>query len=293
MRIGAHVSIAAGPERTVAYAAEVGCECIQVFAKSPRQWRGPAQDEGAAAVFAQTRAAASIAPLFTHTAYLINLSTDDVSLREKSIEALADELVRGSLLGADGVVTHIGNDPANDPRRAAERVAGAVLGARTLAGQTDEGPALLLENTAGAGTTYGGSFEELAGVFTRLDGVGLPPTGFCLDTCHLFAHGVDLTTPDGWASALDALESAFGPDRVGLVHANDSMFPRGSRRDRHAWIGEGEIGSYGFAAMLCEPRLRDVPAIVEMPGEKPEKDAVNVARLKTLRDSCEGSSPVA
>lgn len=285
MLVGAHVSVSGGYVKALDYAQSVGCECIQIFAKSPRQWRGSAIDPGLAGQFVDERRARGFGPVFTHTAYLINLGTTDRELREKSIAALADELVRGSLLAASGVVTHVGNDPAANPVAAAIRIGTAVREAFDRAGDAGLGVRLLLENTAGAGRTFGADFAQLGAC---IDGAGLPRErlGVCLDTCHGFASGMALDTEAGWREVLDDITRTCMIERLGLVHANDCMFERGSHRDRHAWIGNGFVGSDGFAAMMCASELSAICACTEMPGEVPEKDAVNVERLKSLREGC-------
>ncbi len=285
MLIGAHVSVAGGFKNGLDYALEVGAECIQIFAKSPRQWRGPTPNAAAGAAFSAACRDAGFGPVFTHTAYLINLSTTDEELRAKSVIALADELVRASLIDAAGVVTHVGNDPGGDRASAAVRAAGSVRAAFELAGEAGAETRLLLENTAGAGRSFGCDFGELA---QTIDATGMPHErlGICLDTCHAFAHGFDLTDEAGWDATLGEIERVLGMERLGLVHANDCMFERGSHRDRHAWIGEGHIGDEGFRAMLCDPRLGGVPLVTEMPGDVPVKDTTNLGKLKALRESC-------
>lgn len=283
MWIGAHVSIASGLVHALDYADSVGAECIQVFAKSPRQWKTAATDPEGAQEFVDARRERGFGPVFSHTAYLINLSTDNTELREKSVLALADELVRGHLLGVDGVVTHIGNDPSGDLQAAAQRVGQAVQSAFRISG--DAPVRLLLENTAGAGSTFGSTFQEI-GACIEFAGLPAQRLGVCLDTCHAFAQGAEMDSESGWSEYLDGLNQCCGLDRLGLIHANDCKFERGSRRDRHEWIGDGFIGSAGFSAMVCEPRLRDLPVVTEMPGEAPVKDSENIARLKRLRDAC-------
>lgn len=288
MRLGAHISVAGGYGKALDYAESVGAECAQIFAKSPRQWRGAAIDPAAAARFRDDREARGFGPVFTHTAYLINPATSDPVLREKSIAALADELVRGSLLGAAGVVTHIGNDPDGDPAAAAARVGEAAVRAFELAGGDECHTRLLLENTAGAGRTFGSTFEELGAC---LDAAGLPVErlGVCLDTCHAWAYGMPVDSEAGWREVVAGIEGCCGTGRLGLIHANDCLFDRGSKRDRHAWIGDGLIGREGFAAMMCMPQLSDVCVVTEMPGEVPVKDSENIGRLKALRDECASS----
>lgn len=287
MLFGAHISVAGGYLKALDYAQEVGCECAQIFAKSPRQWRGSAIDQAAAEAFALAREERGFGPLFTHTAYLINPATSNPELREKSIRALADELVRGSLLGATGVVTHIGNDPDGDPDAAAQRVGEACVRAFELAGGDSCTTRLLLENTAGAGRTFGSSFEEL-GACIRASGLAEDRVGVCLDTCHAWAFGMPVDTPDGWREVISGIAECCGLGRLGLIHANDCLFERGSRKDRHAWIGDGFIGSDGFAAMACVPELAGVCAVTEMPGEVPVKDSENLRRLSDLRSRCSG-----
>lgn len=286
MLLGAHIGIGSGYDAAVAYAREVGCECIQAFAKNPRAWHGAPLDAAAAASFAADRRSAGVGPLFVHTSYLINLCSRDDVMWARSWHALADELVRGTVLEADAVVTHLGTDPARDAPAAAARIADAVARASVSAAETLGRAAvrLLLENTAGAGTTFGSGPGDLGAVLALLDSGSL--TGVCVDTCHLHAAGTDLSTADGWREALEGFEASCGRGAIGLLHANDCVFPAGSLRDRHAWIGEGTIGEEGFRAMVCEPRLADVPAVVEMPGEAPVKDAENLRRLKSLRESC-------
>lgn len=282
--IGAHISIANGYDRAVEYALEVGCECQQIFAKSPRQWRGPAIDPAAAAHFRSLRDERGLGPLFTHTAYLINLSTDDDVLWSKSVDALADEIARGSALGVDGVVTHIGNDKTQDPQRAAARTAEAIVRAFERCGG-GRAARLLLENTAGAGSSFGSTFEQIGSVIDAA-GMGAEMLGMCLDTCHAHAFGIALDSTDAWDVAIASLDARVGLNRLGLIHANDCMFPAGSHRDRHAWIGDGSIGEGGFSAMVCAPKLAHVCAITEMPGEVPIKDSENLSRLRALRDAC-------
>jgi deoxyribonuclease-4 len=285
MHIGAHISIARGYPAAVAYAVDVGCECMQVFAKSPRQWRGPATDPVAAEEFRRLREETDIGPLFTHTAYLLNLSTDDDVLWERSVDALADELARGSALGAAAVVTHIGNDRTVNLERVVSRVAEALGRTFDRVGHERGATRLLLENTAGAGTAVGASPAELGWI---IEASALPSDtlGVCLDTCHAHAFGYDLSNTPGWDALLGEMAACVGLERLGLIHANDCKFDSGSKRDRHEWIGDGTIGVEGFTAMLCHPLLQHLPVVTEMPGEVPDKDVENLTRLKSLRADC-------
>lgn len=287
MLFGVHVPVAQGYESASRYAAEVGCECMQIFSRSPRMWRTTSIDVGAAARFRQLRDELCLGPLFVHTAYLLNLGSGDETLWLRSVDALAEELQRASLLGAAALVTHIGTRMCEDTGACAERVAEAIRLAFDAAGVSDV--ELLMENTAGGGATFGGGFEELGQTLAALrsrDESTADRVGVCLDTCHAHAHGIDLSTQAGWHEALDDLDTHVGLKRLGLIHSNDSMFGLGSRRDRHAWVGDGTIGLEGFRAMVCESRLAHVPAVCEAPGEPPEKDVACLTRLKELRTSC-------
>ncbi|MDH4139288.1 MAG: deoxyribonuclease IV [Coriobacteriia bacterium] len=287
MKIGAHVSIAKGLSSAVEYAESVGCECFQIFAKSPRQWHGPPLDPDAVELYLETLSASEISAAFTHTAYLLNLATAEPLLRRRSIVALTDELVRGAELGVAGVITHVGSDPHEDPSAAAQRVADAVRDALAAAdAHATRRVDLLLENTAGAGRTYGGPIEHLAAVFALL-GDARARVGLCLDTCHAHAFGYDVRTDVGWDQLLGLIRDQCGGEAIRAVHANDCVAPVGSHRDRHAWVGDGEIGLPGFSAMLRREELAEVCAITEMPGELPAKDILNIQRLKMLRGECD------
>jgi len=281
--VGAHVSVAAGYPRAVEYAESVGCEAIQIFAKSPQQWHAAPTSQEVAAAFRDRRAHSSVTFACTHTAYLINLGSEDDALWERSWRALADELTRASLLGVEATVTHTGTNRSRDLEAGARRIAEGID--RALEAAPDG--VLLLENTAGAGTTFGTGPEELGAVLGMLDERWRERLGVCLDSCHAHAAGWDLSTPVGWDAFTAGLERCCGAGRIRVVHANDSTFGVGEHRDRHAWVGDGSIGLTGFAAMFGERRLADASAIVEMSGEAPVKDETNVSRLKALRAASE------
>lgn len=283
MLIGAHVPVGDGLLHACAYAVETGCETIQVFSKSPRMWRGPQRDPDEAAAFVRECARSGLGPVFAHAAYLINLGSSDPLLWERSIEALADELRRADALAASAVIVHAGTTYDGAHASPAGRVAEAVARGWAASGVGETGPAVALENSAGAGRSFGSRMEDLceAAASARLSGAR---TGVCFDSCHGFAAGIDVSRPSGWTAVCDAVGSALGPGGLLAIHANDCKGELGSHRDRHEWIGDGFVGYEGFASMFAEVRLRDVPVVVEMPGEPPEKDRVNVARLRTLRD---------
>lgn len=283
MLIGAHVPVGDGLLSACAYAVETGCETIQIFAKSPRMWRGPERDPAEAAAFIEERARLGLGPVFTHAAYLINLGSSDPLLWERSIDALADELRRADMVAAAAVIVHAGTTYDGVNATPAGRVAEAVVRAWGASGVGDSGPAVALENAAGAGRSFGSRMEDLceAAASALLSGA---KTGVCFDTCHGFAGGIDVSQASGWTAVCDAVDSTLGSGGLLAIHANDCKGELGSHKDRHEWIGDGFVGYEGFGAMFAEPRLRDVPVLVEMPGEPPAKDRVNVARLRTLRD---------
>ncbi len=285
MIFGTHVGVSGGYVAAVDYAVSVGCECMQVFAKSPRQWNAKPLDEAIARAFRERRAEVGMGPVFVHTAYLINLGSDDDTLWEKSWRALGDELARGEILGAAGVVTHVGTTYKSAPEQTAARIARGVDLAWAASGAAET--RLLLENTAAAGTTFGDGPDELGAILGLLD-VAAGHVGVCLDTCHAHAAGWDLSTAEDWDDLLTRFEICCSMP-IELIHANDCAYGPGQHKDRHAWIGDGTIGSGGFALMVGEERLRHVPVVTEMPGEVPEKDAENLRRLKLLRDGASGS----
>lgn len=282
MRIGAHVGIGDGWEEAARYCREVGCECVQVFSRSPRLWRATKLPDDDVAAFNEVLAANGIGPVFIHTSYLINLGSDDDALWERSIDSLAEELRRASVVGAS-LVTHVGTDSYGDASLARARIASAIGRARAAASPESAHVSLLLENAAGQGRSYGGQLSDLGALVCAAEDAGGGPAGACLDTCHAFAFGYSFSSPEHWETALDEIEEACGTGRVRLIHANDCKFGQGEKKDRHEWIGEGLMGEESFASMFGISRLQQVPVIVEMPGEAPIKDSENITRLKTLR----------
>ena len=282
MRIGAHVPVAGGLLNACEYAVETGCECLQVFAKSPRQWQAGHREAADTAAFTAECARLGLGPVFTHAAYLINLGSDDPYLWERSCDAMADELVRGAQLDVAGVVVHAGTTYAGVNATPAGRVAEAVGRAWRIAAEQCAPPRLLLENSAGAGRSFGCTVEDLCEAASGARDTGAD-VGICFDTCHGFAAGIDVSTSEGWNHVCGAVEATLGMEALRLIHANDCNGELGSHRDRHAWIGEGAIGRGGFAAMFAESRLAAASVVLEMPGDPPEKDRLNIEVLRVLR----------
>jgi deoxyribonuclease-4 len=278
MLVGAHVSTAGGLVNAHERGVERGCEAIQVFNQSPRQWRPTRWKEPDVAAFLELMEDGPIRSVTIHAVYLINPATKDQEMRRKSADSLVHALSMGDEIGADGVVLHPGSTVGEPHEEALPRVGEMV---RHALGETDSCP-LLLEDTAGAGNTLGRSFEELAELI-ELSG-GHKRIGLCLDSCHMLASGFDITTAAKLAGVVDDCEKTVGKGRVRCLHVNDSQTPLGSNRDRHAIPGEGELGARGCAAFLSEPRFEGLPALFEGPGTSGHApDKVDVDRLKELR----------
>jgi deoxyribonuclease IV len=260
MLIGAHVSPAGGPAKAVERGVERACRAIQIFNQSPRQWKPGAYSDEQVEAFREAFADSSVDALLIHAVYLLNCATDDREMRQKSLLSLTASLRAGAALGARGVVLHPGSALKSDVGAAIDRAA-ATIG-EALA--ESDGCPLHLENTAGAGGTLGRTFEELAALIEGAGGgVRL---GACLDSCHMLASGFDIRTADGLGAVLDAFDAVVGLDRLGSLHVNDSVTPLGSNRDRHANLGDGELGREGCAAFLSEPRFEGLPCVFEGPG---------------------------
>ncbi len=282
-RIGAHVSVAGGLLRSLEKARRIGAEVLQVFPSNPRQWRRPGYGAEELHAYRESLARGGF-PLFVHTIYLINLASPDRALRERSAGALADAWIFGARTGARGVVTHVGSHRGEGVAAAVGRVAETVGEAearlREGVGGRSRAPALLLEVSAGAAGSVGGSPEELG----RLLEVLPAGCGVCLDTAHLFAAGYPIQEREGLDAFLEELQRRVGLERLGLVHLNDSATDLGSRRDRHENLGEGRIGSRGLASWLRHPALRGVPVVLETPGfDQQGPDRRNLQRAKRWR----------
>ena len=260
-RLGAHMSAAGGLPLAVERAALHRCESLQLFTRGPSQWRARTLHGAEVLAFRQRLAQAGIWPAVSHASYLINLATADPALRARSVEALGDEIDRAEALGLLGVVIHPGAGTGGTEARAVQRAADSV---RRMLERRPAGTTLvLLEGTAGQGATIGHRFEHLAGIIGRLGGT--PRVGVCLDTCHLFAAGFDLSTERGYRQTVRAFDRIVGLERLHVVHLNDSVRECGSRVDRHAHIGRGRIGLDGFARLLRDRRLAGLPMVLETP----------------------------
>ncbi len=279
MLIGAHVSPAGGLPKAVERGTRRGCRAIQIFNQSPRMWRPTSYSEQDVAAFRGAMAASEIDAVLIHAVYLLNCASEDADIREKSLTSLTHSLRTGQRIGAAGVVLHPGSAKTGHVGQAIER-AGETI-ARALA--DSEGCELHLENTAGAGGTLGRSFEELARL---IEAAGADPRlGVCLDSCHLLASGYDIRTPKGTDAVIEEAVAALGEGRIRSLHLNDSQTPLGSNRDKHANIGDGELGEAGCAAFLSAPGLQKLPCVLETPGhDKSGPDRAEVELAMALRE---------
>lgn len=279
------MSVAGGLPRAVERALLHGCDALQIFAKNANQWRGrvPLPDE--VREFREQVAAAGIGSVVSHASYLINLATTNEGLRRQSLEAMGDEIDRAEALGLLGVVLHPGAYTHGNEAKGLELVAEGLLS--LLADRRRGRTMVLLEQTAGQGTSLGFTFEQLASMLAKADGhVRL---GVCLDTCHLLAAGYDLCSPRGYTETFEQFERLIGLERLKVFHLNDSKKPLGSRVDRHEHIGRGHLGIEPFRRLVNDPRFRGIPMLLETPkteGRSPgrvELDPLDEQNLTTLR----------
>jgi deoxyribonuclease-4 len=278
MLFGAHMSVAGGMDQAVDRAEMAGCHALQVFTKNNTQWRAAPFRPGQVAVFRRRLAETGIAPVVAHDGYLINLAAPRAPLWRKSLAAFIVELERCATLGIPYLVTHpgshVGAGEAGGIRRVAEALEAAL--------RAVPGPMVLLETTAGQGTSLGWRFEQLAAIRA-----GVPlrrRVGICLDTCHLFAAGYDFRTPVAYRALRRELDRTLGLHLVRAIHANDSKKGLGSRVDRHEHIGKGHIGLAGFRQFVRDPAWRGVPFLLETPKEDDFRrtDRRNLAALRRL-----------
>ncbi|MDE3155928.1 MAG: deoxyribonuclease IV [Acidobacteriota bacterium] len=284
--LGAHMSVAGGLPLAVDRAVLHGCRALQIFSRPSSQWRARPLAPEEIASFRERADAAGIVRPVSHASYLINLASAQPGLRRQSLEAFGDELDRAEALGLLGVVLHPGAYTTGTESGGLQLIAEGL--AELLAARSGGRTLVLLEQTAGQGTMLGYRFEQLAALLDQLD--GHPRVGLCLDTCHLFAAGYDLTTAAGYDETFIALDRLVGLDRVKVFHLNDSKKPCGSRVDRHEHIGKGCLGIEPFRRLLNDPRFAELPMVLETPkavstSRGPvERDAYDEMNLGVLRE---------
>ena len=284
-RLGAHMSVAGGLPRAVERAVAHRCDAFQIFAKNANQWRGRSLSPAEIREFRAKVEASGIGPVVSHASYLINLATTSPGLHRQSMDAMGDELDRAEALGLLGVVLHPGCYTRGNEAVGLALIADALL---ELLGRRRRGKTMiLLEHTAGQGTALGATFEQLASIIAKMN--GHRRVGVCLDTCHLFASGYDLCSPEGYVETFNQFGRLVGFDRLNMFHLNDSKKPLGSRVDRHEHIGQGWLGLEPFRRIINDPRFRRLPMLLETPKTegRPARviqvDPLDEKNLMTLR----------
>jgi deoxyribonuclease-4 len=276
VEFGAHMSSAGGIDTAIDRIEAVGGDCVQVFTQSPRMWRPTNHKPEAIERFRARRAEAGIGGVVCHALYLCNLAAPDDEIYAKSIQTIRNTLDAARAIGADAVIFHVGSHLGAGFDVGLDRTTAALE--QILAGS--EGDTwLLMENSAGTGGTIGRSLEELQTLLERLD--RHPRLGICLDSCHLYASGYDVTDPRTVDDLVDVVDAGFGLDRLRALHVNDSAAELGSNRDRHANIGEGLMGE-NLGAFIAHPALQHLSAYLEVPGVN--KQGPNAEEIQKLRD---------
>lgn len=279
MQIGAHVSSSGGIQTAIDRAEAIGADSLQVFTQSPRTWRQTNHDPETFDLFRKRREEAGMGGVLCHALYLCNFAAPDDAIYEKSITALRSTMEIAGAIGADGVVLHVGSHLGAGLDKGLERVVPALEQVLELC---SDDTWLLMENSAGAGGTIGRSIDELATIYERLD--RHPRLGICLDSCHLYVSGIDVTDRAVLDSLLDEVDSTIGLDRLRALHVNDSAAPLGSNRDRHENIGEGLLGEK-LGVFLGHPKLQGLPAVLETAGPaKHGPDADEIRKAKEIRE---------
>ena len=278
--VGAHVSASGGVQNAPARAHEIDAAVLQLFTKQPSRWAEPTLDEASIDAFLSERESYGIAVAGSHDSYLINLSTPDRRLWRMSQRSFQAELQRCAQLRLDFLVTHPGNATDGHQEAGLERNARGV----TESLEAVEGPTrVLLELTAGSGTSVGASFENLRAIIDAIPGTQQDRVGVCFDTCHGYSAGYDLV--NDYDAVWEEFDSIVGLERLGLIHLNDSKHPFGSRKDRHETIGDGTLGDEPFRRIMLDERLRDVPKVLETPkgDDGIAADRANLEKLRGFR----------
>jgi deoxyribonuclease-4 len=270
---GAHCS--GGVKKALDNAVEMGAETVQLFAQSPRTWRFPEHDPADLEAFRSKREAAGL-PAFVHALYLVNLAAPDDAIYSKSVDTMRSTVDAACAIEAEAVIFHIGSHLGVGFETGLARVVPAL---QQVLDRCNERTWVLMENSAGAGGTMGRSIDELVAIFEALE--RHERLGVCLDSCHLFVSGVDITDELTWNALLEDLDARIGLDRLRALHANDAKAPLGSNRDRHDNIGEGLIGE-GLGVFLAHPRLQGLPVVLEVPGA--DGKGPNADEIRKLRE---------
>jgi deoxyribonuclease-4 len=276
--MGLHISISGGLYKAVERAKDRGCDIFQIFSQSPRSWNSESLSEDEARKFVSSLGKTGLALAVDHMPYLPNLASSKDDVHERSIEALTSELIRCQMLGIPYLVSHLGSHLGAGWDEGFKRIVESIEKGLS---QADNGVMLLLENTAGTKNSMGSSFEEIATIINAFDALR-PRLGVCLDTCHLFAAGYELRTPEGLQATLNQFQELIGLEKLMLLHINDCRGTMGSHLDRHEHIGLGYIGENGFRLILRHPDLNDLPMILETPIDSRRNDVANLQAARKL-----------
>ncbi len=279
-RVGIHTSSAGGVQNAAERAYRLGCNTLQIFSSSPRQWAPYQLGQPQCDEMNRLRAQYDLKPLVIHTNYLVNLASSNDLFLQKSMRAFRGEVERALSLCADYLVLHPGSFRGADREQGLLRTAAAIAASTEGLDLEKGGLTVLIENTAGAEFSLGGSFEQVAEVIERL--AGIVPVGACIDTCHTHVAGYDIVSEDGFYQTLQHLDSTVGLGRVKVWHCNDAKAARGSKLDRHQHVGKGTIGKEPFRRLLNDLRLSHAAFIAETPIDQPGDDRRNVDALKKL-----------
>jgi len=277
--IGAHMSISGGVDLAIERGKSVGCRVVQIFTKNSNQWKGKPLEVEVVERFKANLDDSGIEEVVAHDSYLINLASPDEALRRKSFEAFLDEMDRCRLLGIRSLIMHPGSHTGAGEEEGLKNIATEIT---ALLDRSDGwGVDIVIETTAGQGTNLGYSFEHLASIIDRVH--GNERLKVCIDTCHVFAAGYDISTAEGYDATMEQFDRTIGFDRLSAFHLNDSKKGLGSRVDRHEHLGEGTLGKIPFQCIMKDPGFSGIPKIIETPKEKDmDEDRVNLAFLRSF-----------
>ena len=260
IRLGKHVSIAGGIDKAFKRARDINCNCLQIFAKNPRGWRGRDIPDNEIELVKNKKNEMDMKPLVVHSTYLVNIASPKEKLWQKSIKGLIDDYNRSGKLGAEYLVFHPGSHTGAGLEDGINNIIKAL---NKVLAEVKNDTLILLENVAGAGTKIGSNFNELYDIIKNVK--QNHRLGICIDTCHAYSAGYDLSTSKGIEKTLDELKTKIGLDRLKIIHINDSKHPLGSNKDEHAHIGDGYIGREGFKLLVNHSELLNIPLILETP----------------------------
>lgn len=276
-KLGVHTSIAGGIHKSLERAVALGCNTMQIFSHNPRGWALKERSPDEIALFRELKEKHEVFPIYIHASYLINLASVDHGLRKKSVDMVVEEMNIADSLGAEYVVLHTGSSSRDSSETAAERAIACLL---EVSLRRSWNAGLLLENTAGERGDITSTIAELSNILSQVGG-GLI-AGVCIDSCHAFASGYDVASPEGVASFAQEIDRSIGRSRLRLLHLNDSKGALGSRIDRHEHIGQGKIGKRGIANFINHQDFSLVPLILETPKKDDEDDIKNLRTVRRL-----------